>query len=104
MCVHFLLATHNSVYYSTMTKKVLIMYCERVREMVIPPDSGSEIEFLADSFYQDFGVKKSCSSVTFQKFDKEWNRFVELNPDSEVPDRETLKAVVQVSCSATIAS
>lgn len=80
-----------------MAKKVLITYSERVKEMIIPPNSGNEIEFLADRFFVEFGVRKSLCSVTFQRFEKEWNCFVEVNSGSGVIDREKLKAVVEVS-------
>ena len=73
-------------------KKVLITYQSREKILTIPQENG--ISSLRLEFCVVFGVSEAGNSVTFQRYDSEFEENVDVESDDEVLDREKLQAVV----------
>ena len=61
------------------------------------PDGKDEtdVQYLESQFRRAFSYHGNVSvSVSFQKFDADWNEYVELDENSRIANRDKLKVVV----------
>ena len=79
-----------------MARQVLVSYLERNKKITIPEFSGdSDIKYLRKEFRANFDYGKNVRlQITFQRYDPEWEEFVDLDEDGEVHHKDKLKAVV----------
>ena len=77
---------------------VPVSYLERKKKFSLPTVKDlSDVEYLKREFLTAFAFKQERAvnlSVSFQSFDKEFNDFVEVEEDDDIPDKTKLKAVV----------
>ena len=78
-------------------KAVLVCCGERKVLNIAKKKSTTDLEFLKEKFYQEFGLK-SCH-VSFQRFDEEWDEYVELGEDSIIHNKDKLTAIVEAASS-----
>ena len=65
-----------------MTRRVLLSYLDRNKPVIVPQDTESDISFLRKQFLRSFNYSKNVRLVvTFQRFDNEWNEYVDLEED-----------------------
>ena len=78
------------------TKTVLVSYLEKNKRIKISPkQSESDLEYLRSEFLVQFKFEANIKlDVTFQRFDSDWNDFVDLEDTDEICDKDKLKAVV----------
>ena len=77
-------------------KTVLLSYLEKNKKVTIPANAPkSDLEYLRDIFLTSFKFESNVLlDVTFQKFDGEWNEFIDLEDGDKVCHKDKLKAVV----------
>ena len=77
-------------------KTVLLSYLEKNKKITIPASTlKSDLEYLREIFLTSFKFESNVLlDVTFQRFDAEWNEFVDLDNGDEVCHKDKLKAVV----------
>ena len=77
-------------------KTVLVSYLDRNKLMEIPEHKvETDLMFLDDSFRHLFSYCDNVSiTVSFQRFDSEWDEYIELSEGDMIQDRDKLKAVV----------
>ena len=81
---------------STEPKTVLLSYLENKKRVTIPANNKKpDLEYLREVFLTSFKFERNVSlDVTFQRFDPEWNDFVDLEDGDELVHKDKLKAVV----------
>ncbi len=74
---------------------VLISYLERKKVFKVPNNIENDIAYLKSEVLEgfDFGTNVNLD-VTFQKYDEEWEDFVDVARDFKVANKDRLKAVV----------
>ena len=79
-----------------MAKVVLVSYGERNKKISIPEHSSErDIEYLGRVFLKEFFFEKNVHlQITFQRFDPEWDAYVDLEEDAVVQHKNRLKAIV----------
>lgn len=93
---HFVLAM--ALRFNIDCKKVLVSYIERNIAFEIPSDVELELDFLEKQFRKELKFGNNVNiDVRFQRFDPEWDDFVELSKGSTLEHKEKLKAVVSPS-------
>lgn len=77
-------------------KQVLISYLDRNKIIKIPSSAESdELSYLNKEFKAAFSFGANVNiQVTFQKFDKEWGEFIDLETPIALNHKDKLKAVV----------
>lgn len=79
-------------------KSVLITYNERKKVFFldeISPDGTSDIASLKKDFILQFKFESNVQlDITFQRFDKDWDCYVDLDDDAEISHKDRLNAVV----------
>ena len=71
---------------------VMVQHGERKKIFKIPiVKEESDIEYLQKEFKKEFSLN---SEVIFQRFSKDWNEAVDLEPDDTIIDKDRLIAVV----------
>ena len=76
-----------------MAKRILVSYLERNKKIEIPVDKPNNVtESVFKSAFSFGGNIKLC--ITFQRFDKDFEEFVDLDYDEKINDKDKLKAVV----------
>ena len=77
-------------------KSVLITYNERKKVFQLYETQGkSDIASLKKDFILQFKFESNVQlDITFQRFDKDWDCFVDLDDDAEIHDKDRLNAVV----------
>ena len=77
-------------------RSVLISYLDRNKIIEIPSNTGcSDLEFLAKESKQYFAFGSNVNlRVTFQKYDSDWECFVDLEEGYAVVHKDKLKAVI----------
>lgn len=83
-------------------KSVLVSFLERNKVIKCPADSEEgDVSFLKREFRKQFSFEKHVAiDVTFQRFDSEWEEYVDLD-DETVSNKEKLKVVVTSKLAAT---
>ena len=79
-----------------MARKVLLSYMERNKPVTIPEEQNDgHVDFLRQEFLKNFYYSKNVRlNVTFQRFDLEWNEYVDLEDDATVHNKDKLKVIV----------
>ena len=80
-----------------MPRTVLISYLDRNKAFSIPDNKDVyDVEYLRGEFIKAFSFhsRNVNIEITFQKYDGEWDAYVDLEDDSTVDHRDKLKAVV----------
>ena len=63
--------------------------------MKIPPHSSSDILYLETEFRQLFQFGSNVHvTITFQRYDAEWEEYIDLEEDTALNDKEKLKVIV----------
>ena len=76
-----------------MAKTVLVSYLDNNKRIVLPSEK-SECD-LRDQYLTQFKFERNVPlNVTFQRFDVEWNEYVDLDDTEEIRHKDKLKAVV----------
>ena len=77
-------------------KSVLITYNERKKVFQLYETQGKrDIASLKKDFILQFKFESNVQlDITFQRFDKDWDCFVDLDDDAEIHDKDRLNAVV----------
>ena len=78
-----------------MSKAVLVSYKERNKVLHINSNADKgEVACLKEQFFRAFEPLSEGQVVTFQRFDSEWDSFVDLEEYDAVEHKAKLKAVV----------
>ena len=78
-------------------KTVLLSYLDRKKVVRLLPSESEESDIvrLMTEFKSAFSFEKQVSiDVTFQRFEKEWDDYVDLDKDCVIADKDRLKVVV----------
>ena len=77
-------------------KTVLVSYLERNKVIRIPESKKeNDIDYLAKEFKKAFAFGRNVNILlTFQKFDQDWNEYIDLDDDSVLCNKDNIKAVV----------
>ena len=77
-------------------KVVLVQYLDRNKRINIPRlKEETDIEFLQSEFRKSFNLSGNVSIViSFQRYDPEWEEYVEIENYEDVKNKEKLKVVV----------
>lgn len=73
-------------------KQTLVTFQERKKIINIPQGNG--IDYLRKEFCRIFGIESKAAPVTFQRFNLDFQEYVDIDSDSEIFDKEKLQAVV----------
>ena len=77
---------------------VLVSYLERKQVFKVPNTIEDDILYLKSEVLKGFTFGTNVNlEVTFQKYDKEWEDFVDVPEDYRVAEKDRLKAVVTPS-------
>ena len=77
-----------------MSKRVLLCYLQKNKVVTIP-EGVSDIAHLEKEFIKNFFFDSNVSvSIGFQRYDPEWEEYIELDADTVLSDKEKLKVVV----------
>ena len=75
---------------------LVALYLERKKKFSLPTVKDlSDVQYLKREFLTAFAFKQERAvnlSVSFQSFDKEFDDFVEVEEDDDIPDKTKLKA------------
>ena len=80
-----------------MAKRVLLSYLERNKIVDIPErKEENDVQYMKNEFLNIFNLidDVTVDDVFFQKFDEEWDAFIDLEDDDELNDKDKVKAVV----------
>lgn len=81
-----------------MSKSVLVSYLERNKKIEIPDSKSrrlSDVQYIESVFKSVFSFDRNVKlCITLQRFDTEWNEFVDLEVGDEINHKDKLKAVV----------
>ncbi len=84
-----------------MSRIVLLSYLERNKPVTIP-EGTKHIQFLRQEFLRNFKYSKNVRlGITFQRFDREWEDYIDLDDDATVENKDKLKVIVSPSLSDT---
>lgn len=77
-------------------KSVLVTYSERNKVFRIPKSiEFPDLIYLEKEFKKEFKFQPNINlEISFQRFEKDWEEFVEVDKDCTLNDKEKLKAVV----------
>ena len=85
-----------------MARTILVSYLDNNKRIVLPSEkSEGDLSYLKDQFLTQFKFERNVTlKVTFQRFDSEWNEYVDLDDTEEIRHKDKLKAVVTplISC------
>ena len=78
------------------TKSVLVNYSERNKVFTIPQSTDIyDLSYLEKGFRKEFKFQANVNlEISFQRFEKDWDEYVELDKSCILNHREKLKAVV----------
>ena len=76
-------------------KQVLVSYLERKKVFTLSTTVPNQLELLKDKFRKEFQCQHNVNlDISFQRFDPDWDDYVDLDEDSVLQEKEKLKAVV----------
>ena len=85
-----------------MAKKVLVSYLERKQVFEIPSTIEDDIAYLTSEVLKGFTFDTNVNlKVTFQKYDEDWDEYLDVSKDYKVKEKDRLKAVVTPSLTDT---
>ena len=78
------------------SKTILLTYQENRKKVVIPPaEKDSELAYLESTFQKLFHFEKQVNlAISFQRFDRDFEEFVDLEESEELHHLEKLNVVV----------
>ena len=89
-----------------MSKNLLVSYLERNKKFSIPTEKDiTDVEYLRRKFIDAFSFsdRNVYLVITFQAYEPDWDSYVEIEDDADIPNMAKLKAVVmpvlQETCS-----
>ena len=76
-------------------KAVLVSYMDRNKVLKIPLNDSTkpDVRYLEEEFRREFQMRSNMC-ITFQKYDLEWEEYVDIEEFDVVQNKEKLKAVV----------
>jgi hypothetical protein len=82
-----------------MAKKVLVSYLERNKVFTIPDtareEGVKEVQFLKLEFLKAFNLADDITAdVVFQKYDEDWDTYIDLEAGDMLMTKDKLKAIV----------
>ncbi len=82
-----------------MERRVLLSYLESNKPVTIPGDkAGSDVSYLREKFLASFDYSSNVKlTIIFQRYDKEWEMFTDLEDDATIEHKDKLKVVVSPS-------
>lgn len=76
-------------------KCVLITYLDRNKVVKLPESSECDVEALKKEFVWQFNFDNSAShTISFHRYDDDWQEYIELDVGCTVNDKEKLKVIV----------
>ena len=77
-------------------KSVMLSYCDRNKIVDVPKEKEeTDIAYLEAEFRKSFAYQNNVSIlISFQKFDTEWQEYIELDEHAVVDNKDKLKVVV----------
>ena len=76
-------------------KKVLVSYLERKKTFEIAGTVENDLEFLTSEVMKSFSLDSNAAiDITFQKFDDDWQTYLDLETDYVAEHKDHLKIVV----------
>ena len=81
---------------SSTAKTVLLSYLEKNKRIVIPSEKPeTDLRYLNNQFIAQFNFDSNVKlDITFQRFESDWNEYIDLEDTDEVNDKDKLKVVV----------
>lgn len=81
---------------SSAPKTVLLSYLEKNKRIVISGEkSESDLRYLNNQFIAQFNFSSNVKlDITFQRFESEWNEYIDLEETDKINDKDKLKVVV----------
>lgn len=78
------------------TKSVLVTYLERNKVLKIADSNdSSDVKRLEEEFRKEFKFDSNVRLIiTFQRYDRDWEEFVDLDDECTLLNKDKLKAVV----------
>jgi len=73
-------------------KRILVAFLGRKKVLAIPQEEG--VASLRGEFRFAFGEDSTGSVVTFQRYNNEFEDYIDLDSDEEIVNKEKLQAVV----------
>ena len=79
-----------------MPRKVLVSYLDRNKIFSLPDTTDiSDVKYLHQEFLVAFFSAQNINFVVvFQKYDSDWDSFVDIEGDSVLSDKDKLRAVI----------
>lgn len=76
------------------SKRVLLTYLERNKIIAIPDETEEgDVNYAKKEFQRAFSFE-GHATVILQKFDQEWDTYIDLEDDDALVDRDKIKVVV----------
>lgn len=77
-----------------MSKSVLMSYQQR-NKIVKIPEGVPNVDYLQEQFMEHFSIDIPVgSSLSFQRFDREWEEYVELDTEAVLGEKERLRVII----------
>jgi len=74
---------------------VLLQFGERRKIVKVKKEEGpNDVAVLRRVFFRDFYSGNEDASVYFQRFDQEWDEYIDIDDDYVVTEKDRLRAVV----------
>lgn len=88
-----------------MEKSVLVSYLGRNKVFILPASSSDDLACLKKKFLKEFKFQSNVHlEATFERYDKDWDDYVELEKGCTLRDKEKVKAVVTSTLASEVAS
>ncbi len=65
-------------------------------------DNLTDLECLKGAFYKVFKCEPNASSITVQKFEPDWEDYIDLDSDAEIEHMDKLKVVVSAATATPV--
>ena len=77
-------------------KRVLVSYLDRNKVITIPDDTGEgDVQYVIKEFKKAFNFEGCVNlGIVLQKFDSEWDTYVDLEKNDALVNKDKVKAVV----------
>ena len=78
-----------------MAKRILVSYLERNKVLVLPEGAENDVQYLKTEFLKTFKLIDDITvDVIFQKFDDDWDTYVDIEDGDKLVHKDKLRAVV----------
>ena len=76
-------------------RRVLLSYLDHNKIFSIPADVTCDVSYIKDKFLTSFDLKDDLTvDVLLQRYDKDWEAFVDLSTEDKLSDKDKVKAIV----------